>query len=52
MWGIIGPPRAQLTAANTDDEVTVLIDAVRELAERGDLRRVDDDVVENVEVAA
>jgi len=44
--------RAQLTAANTDEEVTMLIDAIDELAERGDLRRVDDDVLDKVEVAA
>jgi 8-amino-7-oxononanoate synthase len=44
--------RAQLTAANTDEEVTTLIEALCELAERGDLRRVGDDVVETVEVAA
>jgi 8-amino-7-oxononanoate synthase len=44
--------RAQLTAANTDGEVTTLIEAIRELAERGDLRRVGDDVVDKVEVAA
>jgi 8-amino-7-oxononanoate synthase len=44
--------RAQLTAANTDQEVTMLIDAIDELAERGDLRRVDDDVLDKVEVAA
>jgi 8-amino-7-oxononanoate synthase len=44
--------RAQLTAANTDAEVTLLIEALRELADRGDLRRVDDDAMEKVEVAA
>jgi 8-amino-7-oxononanoate synthase len=44
--------RAQLTAANTDEEVTTLIEALRDLAERGDLRRVGDDIVETVEVAA
>ncbi|HEY2603563.1 MAG TPA: aminotransferase class I/II-fold pyridoxal phosphate-dependent enzyme [Thermoleophilaceae bacterium] len=44
--------RAQLTAVNTDEEVTLLIEAIEELAERGDLRRSDADPVETVEVAA
>jgi 8-amino-7-oxononanoate synthase len=43
--------RVQLTAANTHEEVTVLLDVLRELAERGDLRK-QDDVPEGVEVAA
>src|SRR4051812_11902859 len=44
--------RAQLTAANTDEGVTALIDAIRELAGRGHLRPVGDDVVGQIEVAA
>jgi 8-amino-7-oxononanoate synthase len=42
--------RVQLTAANTDEEVTTLIGVLRELADRGDLRR-EDDVAESLEVA-
>jgi 8-amino-7-oxononanoate synthase len=42
--------RVQLTAANSDEELTTLIGALHELADRGDLRR-EDDVVESLEVA-
>ena len=31
--------RVQLTAANTDEEVDTLLEALGELAERGELRR-------------
>ena len=34
--------RAQLTAANTDDEVFMLIETIEELAERGELQRASD----------
>jgi 8-amino-7-oxononanoate synthase len=43
--------RVQLTAANTHEEVTALLDVLRELDERGDLRKKDD-VADGVEVAA
>jgi 8-amino-7-oxononanoate synthase len=42
--------RVQLTAANTDAEVDMLIGALEELADRGELRRADDD--RPLEVAA
>jgi 8-amino-7-oxononanoate synthase len=35
--------RVQLTAANTDAEVDLLLDAIAELAEAGELRRADED---------
>jgi 8-amino-7-oxononanoate synthase len=45
--------RVQMTAANTDAEVDVLVAALEELAERGELRRIDegalaDDALEKV----
>jgi 8-amino-7-oxononanoate synthase len=43
--------RVQLTAANTDAEVDVLIAALEELAERGELRLVDGDATPWLEAA-
>jgi 8-amino-7-oxononanoate synthase len=44
--------RVQLTAANTDAEVDVLIAALEELAERGELRTVADQIPAALERAA
>jgi 8-amino-7-oxononanoate synthase len=44
--------RVQLTAANTDTEVDMLLTALEELAERGELRRVGEEAPESVEAAA
>jgi 8-amino-7-oxononanoate synthase len=44
--------RVQLTAANTDEQVDTLLAAIEDLAERGELRRVGEEVIESVEAAA
>jgi 8-amino-7-oxononanoate synthase len=38
--------RVQLTAANTDAEIDMLIGALEELAERGELRSADDGLLQ------
>ena len=44
--------RVQLTSANTDEQVDTLLAAIEDLAERGELRRVGEEVTESVEAAA